>query len=149
MTSTLPLTGCGRRGSFTTLSKLSMVLRPSKVFRSRRGNMATVLAKRFNTGTWALPLCLAVMDGCWVYIVAWLIVTQVLEKVAVLPVPSFLLLALLEVLSMWLASRLLNRTDLPNNAIQLISGVAGLAVSALLVFAYSPPGSTGVDGKWI
>ena len=54
----------------------------------------TVLVRRLNN--WALPVCMALMDACWIYIVAWLLATQVLYKVIAVAPPSPVLLALLE-----------------------------------------------------
>src|SRR5690349_18058325 len=108
--------------------------------------MAIVLSKRITNA--ALPICMAGMDGCWIYIVAWLVATRVFQKVAVLPLPPPLLLALIELLGLWVVSRLFDRTRLPDVGIQVLSGAAGLAVSALVVLLYTPPGPDGFTLTW-
>src|SRR5262245_25465677 len=77
----------------------------------------------------ALPIFIAGMDACWIYIAAWLFNTGLLRRITLFPLPSPLLLAALELAAWWLAATLLDRTRLPQGAVQTIVGVAGLAVA--------------------
>jgi len=107
----------------------------------------TVLVRRLTN--WALPACMALMDACWIYIVAWLLATQVLYKVIALAPPSPVLLALLELLSLWVASRLFVRTRLSEAAVQLVSGVVGFAICVLAVLLTNLPLPAVIDARWI
>ncbi len=106
--------------------------------------MAIALPRRISNA--ALPVCLAGMDGCWIYIVASLISANVLIRIAFIPVPSPVALAALELAAWWLASRLLDHTNLPMPVVQALSGVAGLLAAILVAFVTNPP--TGDIGRW-
>src|SRR4051794_5709324 len=107
----------------------------------------TVLVRRLTN--WALPACMALMDACWIYIIAWLLATQVLYNVIAVAPPSPVLLALLELLSLWVASRLFARTQLSEAAVQLVSGVAGFVICVLAVLLTNLPLPAAIDARWI
>ena len=109
--------------------------------------MATVLTRRFSNS--ALPVCVAAMDGCWIYLVTWLFSAYVLAKLGTLPVPSPLVLAVVELAALWTASKLVANRSLPDWAIQAISGAAGLLVSLAVAVLANPPGGGGFSVQWL
>jgi uncharacterized membrane protein len=108
--------------------------------------MATAQALTTRVNSAALPVCIAAMDSFWIYIATYLISSTVLIQTAYLPVPSPFLLATLELLGFWLASRLLDGTELPLPAIQAITGAVGVVASfGLAVVINFPPNGLSLD----
>ncbi|HYP19101.1 MAG TPA: hypothetical protein VEY08_03425, partial [Chloroflexia bacterium] len=87
--------------------------------------MATVWTRR--SGNFALPVCLAAMDGCWLYLVASFLAVVLASSLQLHAVPSPVVLAGLELLSWGLSGFLLGKMRMTTRSVQAVSGVAGLA----------------------
>src|SRR4051794_27624191 len=85
-----------------------------------------------------LPVCIAGMDACWIFAVAWLFSRVVLAGVADFPVPPALILALFELGGWGLMLYLLDRTTLSIRAIRVVAGGVGLLLSAAVAYSMSP-----------
>src|SRR3954453_7244879 len=86
---------------------------------------------------YALPFCLAAMDGCAVYLAAWLLGAATLPAGAGLAVPPYVLAAL-ELAAWWLGSTLLDRTALSTTTAQALTGGVGLLASLGVAAAVTP-----------
>src|SRR5207302_5235877 len=97
-------------------------------------------ATKLQAANYLLPVCLAAMDGCWVFVAAWLFGALALPQGGRLAVPPPVL-AGLELAAWWLASTLLDRTRLAPPAAQTLSGAVGVIVSlAVVAAAHGPAG---------
>ena len=108
--------------------------------------MTTTLTRRINDA--ALPVCLAAMDACSLYAVAWLFSTIVLSAVALFPVPEPPMLAGLELAAWWFTRLVLDRTKLAGGSAQLLVGVAGVAACVLVTVFLNPFGTLSVN-RWV
>lgn len=86
----------------------------------------------------ALPACLAGMDACWIYTVAWMFSSIVLKSVTVFPVPSPFVLALLELGGWGLMVYLLDRTSIPFGWVRVIAGGVGVLLAGAVGLALYP-----------
>jgi hypothetical protein len=109
--------------------------------------MATTLTRRFSSA--GLPVLLAGMDACWIYIAAWLFGTYVLARIAHFPLPSPVMLAALELGAWWLAAMLTDRTRLPVWAVQTAVGVVGLAAALGVAVLTVPPVRGSYSLQWL
>jgi hypothetical protein len=103
---------------------------------------------RLRASNYALPLCLAAMDGCWIYMAAWLIGAAGLPESAGLSVPPPVLAAL-ELAAWWLAAALLDRTQLSAATAQGLAGVAGVLTSLALVAVTHAPADGAYSWQWV
>lgn len=108
--------------------------------------MAVALGRQANN--WALPVCLAAADACWILIIGWIINSIVLSSAGQINLPSSVVLAGLELAAWVLASTLLNRTALPDVAVQIVSGLLGLAVTIGAVGFTVPSTQTLFSTQW-
>src|SRR5436190_22358150 len=109
--------------------------------------MSAILSKRIND--LALPLCMAAMDACCIYLVAWLFSTAVLSRIGNIPVPSPVMLALLELAAWWIATFLLDRTSLPMGVVQGLTGVLGLGAAFGVAALTNPPAGGKFTLEWL
>jgi Domain of unknown function (DUF4129) len=109
---------------------------------------ATAPAWRSKSGNFALPVCLAAMDGCWMYLVAWFVGVVLLRGIEVHPVPSPLVLAALELVSWWLYGYLARSTRLAMSGVQGVWVVGGLACTAGLLLADNPTFNGSDPFRW-
>jgi hypothetical protein len=86
----------------------------------------------------ALPVCLAAMDACWIYCVAWLFSTVVLSGVTLYPMPVPPVLAGLELAGWGLTTFLLDRTRLNEGLVRWVVGLAGVLVSVGVSLLFNP-----------
>lgn len=119
------------------------------LMRGHRQGVTLALILKGRGSNAALPLCLAAMDACWIYAVAWLFGSIALSAVATFPVPSPVVLGALELAAWGLALYLLDRTTWPLGVIQVLSGLIGVAVAVLVALALNPLPDSGHVGKWI
>jgi hypothetical protein len=84
----------------------------------------------------AIALCL--VDGCWLYIVVWLVGKVVFGSTVVLALPQPLVLAALEVGGWAVTSALLERGRLSDRLLRVVMSLLGLAFALLLAFVYNP-----------
>jgi hypothetical protein len=111
--------------------------------------LADTLPKRTGRSSdLVLPLLLAVMDGCWIYAVAWLVSATLLTNLDYLPLPSPLLLAICEFAAWGLASVLRTRTPLPSSVTPILVGALGLP-AAIAVGAFTVNAVMGLPGDWL
>ncbi len=87
----------------------------------------------------ALPVCLSAMDTCWMYVVAWLISSVVLEKFAALPLPSPVIVTGVALAGWGVAALLLDRTALPDGLVRTLAIAIGIVISVAVVFSLNPP----------
>ncbi len=98
----------------------------------------TVPSIRTLQSQFALPICLVGMDACWIYTVAWLFSSVVLSPVTAFPVPSALLLGLLEFAGWLLASYLIDNTNTSQTGIRAIMAASGFVVSLAIGLVLTP-----------
>lgn len=108
--------------------------------------MSAVVARRFTNN--ALYVCLAAMDGLWLYLVVWLAATFVWSRIEASAVPTPWMLALVELASVWVALRLLKNEQLPDWLVQTLSGALGLGLALAVSLLVNPPGAKG-PAAWI
>jgi hypothetical protein len=109
--------------------------------------MAVVLSRRVNDI--ALPVCLAAMDACWIYITASLFHAVVLSKVGLAGAPSPLILAGLQLGAWWFVRYLLDGTRMPMLAVQVLAGTAGLVAAVLVQVATNSPANGDYSLEWL
>lgn len=97
----------------------------------------------------ALPVCLAAMDACWIYITASLFHAVVLSGVGLVGAPSPLILAGLQLGAWWLVRYLLDGTRLPMPLLQALAGMAGIAAAILVQAATNSPANSGYSLEWL
>ncbi len=95
--------------------------------------------KTQNFSSLALPVCLSAMDACWIYVVGWLFVSTVLEKITTLSLPSPVILAGVNLAAWALAAFLLDKTKLPTWFVQAVALLAGIELSIGIMAAINPP----------
>ena len=105
------------------------------------------IALRRHATDLVLPLCLAAMDACWVFLVAWTFNVTVLT-IANFQMPSPFVLGVLGFGGWWFASYLIDRTSLPNTAVQMLSGVVGAAVATAAMALTAPWRGELFSGDW-
>src|SRR5690349_18806145 len=78
----------------------------------------------------ALPICLSAMDACWLYTIAWLFTTGVLNNFTSLPLPSPWTIAGIALAAWGSGAFLLDRTTLPTGLLRTLLMALGLVVAA-------------------
>ncbi|HEX8218817.1 MAG TPA: DUF4129 domain-containing protein [Chloroflexia bacterium] len=101
------------------------------------------------TGNIALSVCLAAMDGCWLYLVASFFAVALSSSLHLQAVPSPVVLAGLELLSWGLSRFLLSKTGLPTNGVRVVSGGAGLACTLGVLLAANPTFNSDYPLEWL
>ncbi|HEX9989851.1 MAG TPA: DUF4129 domain-containing protein [Chloroflexia bacterium] len=109
--------------------------------------MAIALSRRVNDV--ALPVCLAAMDACWIYITAGLFHAVVLSRVGLAGAPSPLILAGLQLGAWWFVRFLLDGTRMPMLAVQVLAGTAGLIAAILVQVATNSPANGDYSLGWL
>lgn len=109
--------------------------------------MASVWTRR--SGNFALPVCLAAMDGCWLYLVASFLAVVLASSLQLHAVPSPVVLAGLELLSWGLSGFLLGKMRMTTRSVQAVSGVAGLACTGGILLVANPTFNSSYPLEWL
>src|SRR5436190_10980277 len=96
-----------------------------------------------------LPICVAGMDACWIFAVAWLFSKVVLAGVADFQVPPAFILALFELGGWGIMLYLLDHTTLSIRVVRIIVGAVGLFLAGAVAFALSPFDAATYSIVWI
>ena len=112
-------------------------------------NIPQLPALRSSPQAALLPICIVGIDACWIYSVAWLFSQVVLSEVTDFPVPSALVLGLLELGGWALMVYFLDRTALSIGVIRTIMAGVGLVLSGAIALALNPFDPAGYSIIWV